>query len=353
MTQLYKVRDGRLIRATRRPLALEDMIQNWVALDLRLVGLDAILLGQKVRTAHDKEIDILAMDRDGGLIIIELKRDRTPREIVAQVLDYASWVCQLTTKEIYDIARRHLAVTLAETYQRQFGQSIPDTLNATHQMLIVASEFDEASKRIVEYLSEEHDIGINAVFFNVFEQDGEEWLTSDTLLDQEDVADRAVKKARGPWTGYFYVTGGPEEMRPWEDMRQHGFFTANGGKRYSDALSRLNVDDKIFYYQVNNGYLGYGQVKSTRVPASEFRLSDGSVLTQALPKPYLIDHADDPERAAYVVGVEWIKTFDRDSAKTFPGIFANQNLVCKIYKQDTADFLVREFGIAHGGAQQG
>jgi hypothetical protein len=35
------------------------------------------------------------MDRRGDLIILELKKDKTPREITAQILDYASWVKDL------------------------------------------------------------------------------------------------------------------------------------------------------------------------------------------------------------------------------------------------------------------
>ena len=35
-----------------------------------------------------------------------LKRDRTPREIVAQALDYASWVEQLTSEKIAQIYQR-------------------------------------------------------------------------------------------------------------------------------------------------------------------------------------------------------------------------------------------------------
>lgn len=34
--------------------------------------------------------DILAVDRNGNLAIVERKRDKTPRDIVAQVLEYAS-----------------------------------------------------------------------------------------------------------------------------------------------------------------------------------------------------------------------------------------------------------------------
>lgn len=165
------------------------------------------------------------------------------------------------------------------------------------------------------------------------------------MLEQEEVRDRATRKTRGPWTGYYYVTGGPQEMRPWEVMRDYGFLTASGGKWYTDGLSRLSVGDEVFYYQVNNGYLGYGVVMTERLPASEFMLRDGRILTEALPEPYLTENAGDPDRQAYAVGIDWKKTFDRANAKTFQGIFANQNTACKLYSQETVDFLTEAFGV--------
>jgi RecB family endonuclease NucS len=35
------------------------------------------------------------MNHDGELVIIELKRDKTCREVVAQWIDYATWVKNL------------------------------------------------------------------------------------------------------------------------------------------------------------------------------------------------------------------------------------------------------------------
>ncbi|NOX94630.1 MAG: hypothetical protein GXP04_05895 [Alphaproteobacteria bacterium] len=345
MTRLFSIDQNRLVETRRKPLDFEATIEGWVVDDLSLIGVDGVIIGQQVETDHGKRIDILALDQDGNLIIVELKRDRSPRDIVAQILDYASWVCRLTTNEVHELAQAKIGRSLSEVYRNKFDKSLPETLNATHQMIVVASEVDEATKRIIEYLSEEHSVGINASFFNVFEQDGKEWLTTEALLEQAEVTDRATRKTRGPWTGYYYVTGGTEEMRPWEDMRQHGFITASGGKWYTDGLSRLSGGDEIFYYQVNNGYLGYGVVKSERQPASEFTLKDGRKLTTVLPKPYLIDNPGDPDRRAYAVGIDWKNTFDRTEAKTFQGIFANQNTACKLYSQETVDFLIDAFGV--------
>ena len=347
MTRLFRIDQDQLVEIRRRPLDSEKKIEEWVANDLSLIGVDGIVVDQQVTTDHGKRIDILAMDGEGNLIIVELKRDKGPRDIVGQVLDYASWVRRLSTSDVHKLAdaARDRRPPLSDSYREKFGRSLPETLNATHQMIVVASEVDEPTKRIIEYLSEEHNIGINASFFNVFYEDGNEWLTTDALLEQEEVTDRATRRTRGPWTGYYYVTGGTEDRRPWEDMRQYGFVTASSGKWYSDGLSRLSVGAKLFYYQVNNGYLGYGIVTTERQAAQDFVLPDGRMLTDAIPKSYLTQFADDPDRCAYAVGVDWIRTFDRTNAVTFPGIFANQNTVCGLYSQKTVDFLVEAFGI--------
>lgn len=347
MTRLFRVSDQGLVESQRKALDLEKRIQDWVEQDLSLIGVDGIILGREVWTAHNKRIDLLAMDEEGNLIIIELKRDASARDIVAQVLDYASWVCKLTTNEVHEIAQAGRGKSLAEIYREKFGKAPPETLNATHQMVIVASEVDEATKRIIEYLSEEHDVGINASFFNIFGAEGHEWLTTDSLLDQEEVKDRSVKKARAPWSGFYYVTGGTEEYRPWEEMRQNGFFTASGGRVYSNKLDNLGIGAPIFFYQKNTGYLGFGRVTTPKMRANEFVLPNGTPLLERLPdRRYLTESEDDPDRASYVVGVEWKKTVDRRDAKTFAGIFANQNVVCKIYDQETADFLRRAFGVS-------
>jgi hypothetical protein len=51
-----------------------------------------LLIGRQVPTAFGKFIDLLAIDADDKLVVLELKKNRTPREIVAQLLDYGSWV---------------------------------------------------------------------------------------------------------------------------------------------------------------------------------------------------------------------------------------------------------------------
>jgi RecB family endonuclease NucS len=55
------------------------------------------------KPAFDKYIDLLAIDTSGSVIIIKLKRNKTPRDVVAQVIDYASGVVDIDVSKLVDI----------------------------------------------------------------------------------------------------------------------------------------------------------------------------------------------------------------------------------------------------------
>lgn len=114
-------------------------------------------------------IDLLAIAPDGSLVLIELKRERTPRDVVAQALDYASWVGKLRADEITMIYERFAPTrSLEADFQQRFGLKLDeDMLNQNHQIVIVASTLDESSERIVNYLSERN-ISINILCFQIF-----------------------------------------------------------------------------------------------------------------------------------------------------------------------------------------
>src|SRR6266540_3863378 len=102
-------------------------------------------------------------------MLIELRRDRTPREVVAQALDYASWLEKQRAEDINAIYWRFApGKSLAEDFHERFGQVLDeDSLNQSHQIIIVAASLDDSTERIVAYLSE-RDIPINVLCFQVF-----------------------------------------------------------------------------------------------------------------------------------------------------------------------------------------
>jgi hypothetical protein len=287
----------------------------------------------------------LALDITGKIVVVECKRDRTPRDVIAQILDYGSWVNGLTERELDQIALDKKGKHLSELFQERFGVPPPETINSGHSLVIVSSEFDASSRRIVEYLAEVHGVAINTVFFTTFQHDAQTLISTEWLMDQEEVAQRAESKVRAPWSGLWYVNVGQGEHRSWEDMRRYQFVAAGHGRKYSNALRKLGIGDPFVAYQKQSGYVGYGVVTSLVVPVREFEVDGTPLLSLPLNQPGLGLDSENPDLSEYVVGVEWRKAVPIDQAKIQQGIFANQNIVCELRDPNTVEFLRREFEI--------
>src|ERR1700723_1237736 len=94
--KLWQVQGKDLQEINREILNDEQRLEDWVVKDSSILGIDVLLIGRQVTTASGGRIDLLGIDEDANLMVLELKRNKTPREIVAQALDYASWVNELT-----------------------------------------------------------------------------------------------------------------------------------------------------------------------------------------------------------------------------------------------------------------
>jgi hypothetical protein len=342
---VWQVEGNTLSTIDKAKLDAESRLEEWLANDIRLIGLEMLVIGRQVSTSNGGRIDLLAVNRHADLIVIELKRDRTPREVIAQILDYASWVRHLDYEEISAIASAYLKKSLADAFGDFFNESLPENVNTAHSMVIVASEFDESSERIVQYLADEYKVGINVVFFTYFKQDGNELLGRAWLSDPEQVQEKATTKKRSPWSGYWFVNVGEGLHRHWEDNVKYGYIGAGQGEWYSKALKRLKVGDRIFAYQKNFGYLGYGVVSKVAVMIKDFIVESESkpLLDLELKAPRIAENKDDPGLSEWVVGVTWKKVFPMEEAKRFKGIFANQNIVCELRDPNTVSFLEQQF----------
>jgi len=329
-------------------LETESILEDWIAKDSSLLGMELLIIGRQVTTEFGGRIDLLAIDRQGDITIIELKRDRTPRDIIAQVLDYASWIRRLTYQDLDVIANAYLKKDLSSSFVECFDEAIPQNINVNHKMLIVASEFDDSSERIVEYLAEEYQVNINAIFFNIF-SDGQDKLVGRAwLMDPEDVQEQAESRKQAPWSGVWFVNVGESPHRNWDDNVKYGYIGAGQGLKYSEPLKRLKEGDAIFAYMKGVGYVGFGIVRKPAQMVKDF-VVDGSgktLLDVPLKAPKVSENSDNPELSEWAVGLDWKKTFNKDNACTFKGIFANQNIVCKLRHKPTVDFLKTQFELA-------
>src|SRR5690606_31378112 len=205
-------------------LASEQFLEDMIVSAPAVLSEDWMLIGRQESTGQGGRIDLLALAPDASLVLIEIKRDRTPREVVAQALDYASWVERLEASDVEAIYQRFRpGADLAADFLARFGAPLEaEALNQSHQIVIVAAELDASSERIVAYLSE-RDIAINVLCFQVFELDGQQLISRAWLLDPVDAPQATTVSKPGtsnePWNGEFYCSFGHSHSRDWEEAR--------------------------------------------------------------------------------------------------------------------------------------
>ena len=135
-------------------------------------------------------IDLLCLDSVGDTVVVELKKGRTPREVTAQALDYASWVRDLSRERLSEIADQHFGKSdsLDSAFQEQFENPLPDELNVDHRSLIVAESMDSSTERIVRYLSSLN-VPINVATVQHFKDSDDRSLLAQVYLIQPEEAE--------------------------------------------------------------------------------------------------------------------------------------------------------------------
>lgn len=340
-TALWKV-GAQPERLGNAVLVNERLLEDMIVTSPALLSDEWMLIGRQEQSSFGGRVDLLAIAPDGSLVLIELKRDRTPREVVAQALDYACWVERLQPEEIAAIYRRFSSGRdLAEDFHKRFGQVLDeDSLNQNHQIIVVAAALDDSTERIITYLSE-RDIPINVLCFEVFAHGDNQFISRAWLIDPVRIQVGGASTSDDetePWNGEFYASYGVDlekgpDSRSWEDAVNYGFISAGGGAWYSRTLQSLNPGDRVWVKVPGYGFVGVGRVTGRVQPAAEFNVntSNGSkpILEVTTGGRYHRDLANDPERCEYFVPVTWQQTVSLEKAVNEVGLFGNQNTVCK------------------------
>jgi hypothetical protein len=355
---VWRIDGNKPVEVAHSRLANERLLEDILEADISLLGLPnpLLVIGRQVVTDYEGRADLLCVDTEGTVYVVEVKKDRTPREVVAQAMDYGYWVKDLGYDELRVIYARYSdGEDFDEAFRNQFGAEPPEIVNEEHQLVIVASALDPASERIVSY-AQAYGLPINVVFFHTFEDAGTQYLTRTWLNEpvEEGVLPKGkpgAKKQRAPWNGRdWYVSFGEGTDRNWDDARQYGFVSAGGGRWYTSTLRKLPIGGRVFVNLPGNGYVGVGIVDGSPVRASDF---DVEVDSRRIPfveapnnVPALADRLDaGDDETEWFVPVRWQQTVPREQAIRFKGRYGNQNSATKLTDVLTRETVLERLGL--------
>lgn len=350
---IWKINDS-IKKVTFLPIESERKLEETLVKDLSILSEDFLLIGNQIQTDYGKYIDMLTIDEEGNLYIIELKKNQTPRDVVAQGLDYASWVQNLSYDRILQIFEEKNRTQLEVAFAEKFGNPLPEKINESHQIIIVSSQLDRETERIINYLSNNYDVPINAVFFRYFKEGEQEYITRSWLLDPNMVEAKSnntkLASKKEKWNNQDFVVNFEEgEYRNWEDAVNYGFVSAGNGQWYSRTLNQLFVGARVFCMIPKSGYVGIGKVVETAKPIKDITFNISGELKKiteiSLNAPNMLHDIDDLEKCEYVVKIEWEKHTLQNNAYWEKGLMANQNSAYKLRSQYTIDKVSEFFSL--------
>ncbi len=174
----------------------KDDLEKWLKTNPKIIGEDILVFGEQVRTKSGP-LDYLGIDNNGNLVIIELKRGRLPRDVIAQAIDYASDVANWDLEKLNEICVSFSGKSLEDHIIDNFANvELEDlVINSAQRLLLVGFSIDEPLSRMIEWLSSNYDLGINAIILNyVVTSTGNELLSRTVIIPEEIEKEKSNKK---------------------------------------------------------------------------------------------------------------------------------------------------------------
>ena len=134
-----------------------------------------IISRQPPLSTSKQKVDLLALDRQGNCVIIELKRGKPSRTAVTQILEYAAGVSQLSFIELEQLAYRWCQQqgkefsTLTALHSEFFGYTPGDirksAFNQKQRLVLISEGVDTRVLEVAEYLRA---LGLDLTYISYF-----------------------------------------------------------------------------------------------------------------------------------------------------------------------------------------
>ncbi|MEW5870375.1 MAG: hypothetical protein AB1894_13960 [Chloroflexota bacterium] len=166
----------------------EAMLETWLEdnPDKIIENGSLQIVGRQVNTNLGSFIDLLAIDRQGDAVVIELKRNRTPRETLAQALEYASFVEKLDIEQLESIFRDYSGdevANLAQYHREYFGLASDEAVvfNSDQRIVIVGQKITPEILQTSTFLRKKG-VRVTCLEFTFFQAEGGLRLLSTNIV---------------------------------------------------------------------------------------------------------------------------------------------------------------------------
>lgn len=134
-----------------------------------------VISRQPPLSTSKQKIDLLALDRHGNAVIIELKRGKPSRTAITQILEYAAGVAQLSFDDLEKLAYRwcqqqgqeftSLLARHSEFFDYEPGDIRKSAFNQQQRLVLISEGVDARVLEVAEYL---RTLGLDLTYISYF-----------------------------------------------------------------------------------------------------------------------------------------------------------------------------------------
>lgn len=204
-----------MVEAPRLALQTESQLEEWLSNSpWAVANEDLLIIGRQTRAsiANNARVpDLLALDSDGRIVVVELKKGRAPREVVAQILEYAAWAATLSHSSIVEIGSSFLSQDLSAKFVEYFEVDDCPAFGRLLRLFIAAEEIPGCVSETCRFLRQNLGLDISCVSYKAYrDAAGNTLVDSSLIVGSENMAVSSVglvgggisdRQNRAPWNG--------------------------------------------------------------------------------------------------------------------------------------------------------
>ena len=195
---------------------IQKMIRNSPGAFFAEMGEELLLVGEEIRPADlvDDRIDLLALDPQGAMVIIEIKRGASKLHLL-QALTYAAMVSHWEGDRVI-VERQQLKGSSREVTEEEielFLREEIEEINWTQRIVLLAEGFDYSVLVTAEWLTEQYELDIRCYRLALAADGQSEFLACTCIYPPAELAEHAVRRGR-------HGRAKPVKMGNWEDALQ-------------------------------------------------------------------------------------------------------------------------------------
>lgn len=200
---MYKVniKDKELIKLTQTNFSYLNLkerydIEEWVEKTPEILGEELLIIYKELILPSGIRLDLLAIDKKANLVVIELKKDDSGRNLEWQAIKYVSYCSNFLLDDIFKYYAEYLESDEddAQLAIEEFIDEEIDKLNEKQRLILVSKEFHSDVVSAVLWLRD-FKIDIECVRLTPYLDQREElFITSDMIIPLPEAKDYIEKK---------------------------------------------------------------------------------------------------------------------------------------------------------------